>query len=208
MKHKKILIMAAAMMVLSGCAGEVAPAFAPTESSLYITSEGVVTSATIETYEADYYSADELKASVEEILSAWGGSGDAAKATVKECAMADGTAKLLIDFKNPDAYMNFMEEYPDEESAIQLKALDVTTVSDGISKGYLVGDSFYYLAKETKEVSADEVMKQSKLYVAAVEGAALIQTDGTIVYISTDVELVGTNMVQTPDGEMSYIVFK
>lgn len=208
MKHKKILIMAAAVTLLAGCAGETAPAFAPTESSLYITSEGVITSATIETYEADYYSVDELKASVEELLSAWGGSGDAAKATVKECAMADGTAKLLIDFKNPEAYMDFMEEYPDEESAIQLKELDVTTVSDGISKGYLVGDSFYHLAKETKEVAADEVMKQSKLYVAAVEGPALIQTDGTIVYISTDVELTGTNMVRTPAGEMSYIVFK
>lgn len=208
MKHKKILIMAAAMTLLAGCAGEAAPAFAPKESSLYITSEGVITSATIETYEADYYSADELKTSVEELLSAWGGSGDAAKASVKECAMADGTAKLLIDFKNPKAYMDFMEEYPDEESAIQLKELDVTTVSDGIAKGYLVGDRFYHLAKETKEVTADEVMKQSKLYVAAVEGPALIQTDGAIVYISTDVELVGTNMVQTPAGEMSYIVFK
>ena len=109
MKHKKILIMAAAVTLLAGCAGETAPAFAPTESSLYITSEGVITSATIETYEADYYSVDELKASVEELLSAWGGSGDAAKATVKECAMADGTAKLLIDFKNPEAYMDFME---------------------------------------------------------------------------------------------------
>ena len=51
-------------------------------------------------------------------------------------------------------------------------------------------------------------MKQSKLYVAAVEGPALIQTDGTVVYISTDVEQVGTNMVQTPADGMSYIVFK
>ena len=208
MKHKKILIMAAAMTLLAGCAGEAAPAFAPTESSLYITSEGVITSATIETYEADYYSTEELKSSVEEILSAWGGSGDAAKATVKECTMESGTAKLLIDFKNPGAYMDFIEEYPDEESAIQVKELDVTTVSDGIAKGYLVGDSFYHLAKETKEVTADEVMKQSKLYVAAVEGPALIQTDGTVVYISTDVEMVGTNMVQTPAEGMSYIVFK
>ena len=208
MKHKKIIVMAAAMLLLTGCAEEAAPPFAPNESSLYITSEGVVTSATVETYEADYYNADELKASVEEILTAWGGSGEGAKASVKECTLADGTAKLLIDFKTPDAYMDFMEEYPDEESAIQLKELDVTTVSDGISKGYLVGDRFYHLAKETKEVTADEVMKQSKLYVAAVEGPALIQTDGTIVYISTDIQMVGTNMVQTPDKEMSYIVFK
>lgn len=208
MKHKKILVMAAAMVVLSGCAGGTAPAFEPTQSSLYITGEGMVTSATVETYEADYYQAEELRAFVEEILTEWGGSGDSAKASVNECTFAEGTAKLLIDFKNPDAYLDFMEEYPDDESMIQVKSLGVTTVSDGIAKGYLVGDSFYQLDKEKKEVNADEVMKQSKLNVAAVEGPALIQTDGTIVYVSTDVEVVGTNLVQTPAEGMSYIVFK
>ena len=202
MKHKTIILMAAVSAVLAGCSGNAAPAFAPTQSSLYITSEGVVTSATVEKYEADYYSADELKASVEEILSAFG------PASVKECTMADGTAKLLIEFKNPDSYLDFMEEYPDTESAIQVSELDVTTVSDGIAKGYLVGERFYHLAKDNKEVAADEVMKQSKLYVAAVEGPALIQTDGTIVYISDNVELAGNNLVQTPAEEMSYIVFK
>lgn len=208
MKHKTIFLMAATCAVLTACAGDSAPAFTPTQSSLYITSEGVITSATVETYEADYYSAEELKASAEEVLAAWNGGAESALATVKECTLADGTAKLLIDFKTPDSYLDFMKEYPDEESALQIKELDVTTVSDGIAKGYLVGDSFYHLAKEIKEAAADEVMKQSKLYVAAVEGPALIQTDGTIVYISTDVELAGTNMVQTPAEGMSYIVFK
>ena len=207
MKHKTIILMAAMSAVLAGCSGNAAPAFTPTQSSLYITSEGAVTSATVETYEEDYYSADELKASVEEVLSAFGGEG-AAPASVKECTMTDGTAKLLIEFKSPDSYLEFMEEYPDPESAIQIDELDVTTVSDGIAKGYLVGERFYHLEKDKKEVAADEVMKQSKLYVAAVEGSALIQTDGTIVYISDNVELAGSNLVQTPAGEMSYIVFK
>lgn len=207
MKHKKMMILAAAMFLLAGCSDDAATAFAPTQSGLYITSEGTVTSATIETYDADYYSAEELKASVQEILTDWNdGSADAA--SIKECTMADGTAKLLIDFKTPASYLEFMEEYPDEESAIQIKKLDVTTVSDGIRKGYLVGERFYHVEKEQKEVSSDVVMQQSKLYVAAVEGPALIQTDGTIVYISTDIQVVGPNMVQTPDKEMNYIVFK
>lgn len=208
MRHKKILVMAAAMVVLSGCAGASAQAFEPTQSSLYITGEGVVTSATVEKYEADYYRAEELRAFVEDILTEWGGSGDQAKASVNECTFAEGTAKLLIDFKTPDAYMDFMTDFPDDESVIQVKKLGVTTVSDGITKGYLVGDQFYRLDKEKKEVNADEVMKQSKLNVAAVEGPALIQTDGAIVYISTDVEVIGTNLVQTPEEGMSYIVFK
>jgi len=204
--------MAAAVSILTACSGQTAPAFAPTESSLYITSEGKVTSATVETYEAEYYSAEEMKAFIEEVLaefnaSANGGS-DAKAASIKECTLADGTAKLLIDFQTADAYLDFMEQYPDEESAIQVADLDITTVSDGVTKGYLVGKSFTKLAKEQTTVAADEVMKQSKLYVAAIDGAALIQTDGNIQYISEGVSVVGTNMIQTPEDEVSYVVFK
>ncbi len=213
MQNKKIFILAAAAAaILTACSEQSAPAFAPTESSLYITSEGKVTSATVDTYEADYYSADEMKAFVEEILAEFNGSAgsDPAEhsATVRECTLADGTAKLLIDFRNADAYLDFMEQYPDEESPIQVADLDITTVSDGVTKGYLVGKSFTKLAKENTTVAADEVMKQSKLYVAAVDGAALIQTDGNIQYISEGVSLVGTNMIQTPEDEVSYVVFK
>ena len=207
MRHKKLFLMAAVCTMLTACTGSGPQPFAPTESGLYITSEGVITSATIETYEADYYSEAELKASVEEVLADFSGA-ETGLAKVKECKLADGTAKLLIDFKTPDAYLEFMEEYPDEESPIQVKELDVATVSDGIARGYLVGKRFYHLAKEVKETAADEVMKQSKLYVAAVEGPALIQTDDSIVYISTDVEVTGTNTVRTPAEGMSYIVFK
>lgn len=212
MKHKKMAILAAIAAMITGCSGGAAPAFAPTESSLYITSEGTVTSATVETYEESYYSADELKAYVEEVLAEFNGAAgtDSADklATVKECTMADGTAKLLIDFKSADSYLDFMEQYPDEESKVQVTNLDITTVTDGVTKGYIVGETFTKTSGDGKTVGADEVMKQTKLYVAAVEGAALIQTDGTIQYISEGVTVVGTNMIQTPEDEVSYVVFK
>ena len=56
-------------LALNGCGGgNGTTAFAPTETSLYVTKEGTVTSADVETYENDYYSADELKAYAEEML--------------------------------------------------------------------------------------------------------------------------------------------
>ena len=49
-------------LALNGCGGgNGTTAFAPTETSLYVTKEGTVTSADVESYENDYYSADELK---------------------------------------------------------------------------------------------------------------------------------------------------
>lgn len=212
MKYNKLMILAAAMAMLTGCTGGGTTAFTPTESSLYITSEGTVTSATVETYEESYYSADDLKAYVEEVLTSFNGQtgtdSETPSASIRECTMSDGTAKLLIDFKDADSYLNFMEEYPDEESRIQVTDMDITTVTDGVAKGYLVGKNFTKTSADGKTVASDEVMKQSKLYVAAIEGAALLQTDGAIQYISEGVSVVGANMIQTPEDEVSYVVFK
>ena len=214
MNHIRPVIVAAMLAVLTGCSGfGQNGAFAPTQSSLYITSEGAVTSAVVETYDKDYYSADELRASVEEILGVFNsesgvtGKEGVSAASIQECTMADGVAKLLIEFSDADMYLDFMEQYPDEESEIQIANLDITTIPDGITKGYLVGKNFKQTSN-SKEVSADDVMKQSRLYVAAVEGAALVQTDGAVQYISDGVSMEGTNLVRTPADEVSFIIFK
>ena len=73
-------------------------AFAPTETSLYVTKEGTVTSADVESCENDYYSADELKAYAEEMLGAFesenqSGSSEK-KAEITECTVKDGTANF------------------------------------------------------------------------------------------------------------------
>ena len=57
-------------------------------------------------------------------------------------------------------------------------------------------------------VPADQVKKKSKLHVAVVEGPALLETDGAIQYISDGVTLTGENGARTPDGGVSYIIFK
>lgn len=212
MQHKKLLIFTTAAVLLSGCSGQSATAaFTPAETSLYITGEGTVTSATVETYENDYYSADELRAYAEEVLASFNipdGSAAEPAATLRECTMENGTAKLLISFKDAGSYLEFSEQYPDEESSVQIKKLDITTVSDGVTKGYIAGETFTKLSGKEKQTASDEVMKQSKLHVAAVEGPALIQTEGKIQYISSGVTVEGENLVRTPDKGMSYIIFK
>lgn len=207
---------AAAILLLSlainGCSGGTGKtAFAPTETSLYVTKEGTVTSADVETYENDYYSADELKAYAEEILKEFesgsqSGSSDQ-KAEITECTVKDGTAKLLITFPDAEEYLRFAKEYPDPESGIRVESLDVVSVPDGVAKGYIVGSTFYKAGDGNTEVSAVDITKQKKLYVACVKGSAKIQTDGQIRYMSEGVTLNG-NMAETPEDETSYIIFK
>ena len=119
-------------LALNGCGGgNGTTAFAPTETSLYVTKEGTVTSADVETYENDYYSADELKAYAEEMLGVFesgnqSGSSEK-KAEIAECTVKDGTAKLLIKFPDPEEYLRFAKEYPDTESGIRIESLDVVS---------------------------------------------------------------------------------
>ena len=192
---------------LNGCGGGVGKtAFAPTETSLYVTKEGTVTSADVEICENDYYSADELKAYAQEMLDAFESenqSGSSEKKTeITECTVKDGTAKLLITFPDAEEYLRF-----DEESGIQVESLDVVSVQDGVEKGYIVGSNFYKAGDEKTEVSAVDITKQKKLYVACVTGSAKIQTDGAIQYVSEGVNLNG-NTAETPKGETSYIIFR
>lgn len=198
------LISAIAFTVLAAAACSRSPeraSFAPSESCLYITGEGTVTSATIEKYDNDYYSEEELKASVEEALSGFGEG-----VSLNSVSLSDGTASLLLDFSTPAEYLEFMSRYPDGESKIQVTSMDITDVAAAASGGELSGMSF--TAPDGKTVSADDIKKQTKLNVAFVEGPALIQTDGAIQYISEGITVVGTNQIQTaPDG-MSCIVFK
>lgn len=217
MKLNKYIILTAAIAVLAtGCGSkaETTASFSPTESSIYVTREGKITSATVEKYENDYYTAEELKASAEEDLEAINGPAGAAAdnstqekpAAVSECSVKDGTIKLLIDFKDANTYLQYLDTFTDEEDET-VKNLDITTVADGLTKGYLVDETFTKPG-ENKEISSQEVMKQSDLYVAAVEGAALIQPEGKIQYISKNVTMVDGNMVHTSGDGVSYIVFK
>ena len=192
-----------AVFCTAACTRGPAQAFEPTEDSLYITGSGQVTSAAIETYEKDYYTEEGLKAFVEENLA---GDGEKAPAVLNACTLADGTASLLIDFSSPAAYMEFMAAYPDEESGVQVKALSILSMEEAE-----LGDVSLTAAAGKEKgtaVPADQVKKKSKLHVAVVEGPALLETDGAIQYISDGVTLTGENGARTPDGGVSYIIFK
>ena len=213
MKLRKVAAALIAVVVLAGgCSREGETEFKPVENSLYITSEGVITSATIETYTEDYYDADEMKEETETVLGAFnqaaGGGTDPAPVTLTECSMEGGTARMQMEFRDPASYLKFMEEYPDEWSTVQLESIDIVPVPDGILKGYLVGADFKKANAEGKPVQADEVTKQNKMFVAAVTGTALIQTDGAIQDVSDQVEVIGKNQVRTPSEGVSFIVFK
>ena len=216
MKLKKLILLAAAVTVMTAGCGNGAESSGPASdvTSVYVTREGAVTSVTVEEYDTEAFEDDEagLLASVTEDLEAvtgplGEGEESGAPASIRECTMKDGVATLLIDFKDIGTYFQYLDAYPDEENG-QIKSLDVTTVADGLSKGYLTGAGFVKADGKREAVETSKVTRESNMYVAAVEGAALIRTDGEIVYVSDNVTEITENGVRTPKEGTAYIVFK
>ena len=215
MRMKQAALALVLVLAATGCGKNPgAEGFSPTETSLYLTGEGAVIRADVESYEKDYYDAEELKATVEEALGAFNGPSGAKaadgkeaepSAILKQCSMENGTAKLLIQFRDAGEYLRFTDAYPDAESPVQVRGLEIMSVADGAAKGSLLGEDF--INREGKTVSSGEVVKKSRLMVAAVEGQALIQTDGEVQFVSPGVVLEG-NWARTPEEGTSYIVFK
>ncbi len=213
MKRAAITAMALAAVLAAGCARiqNKSDAFDPDESCLYVAAEGTVTAVTVEHYDSGDYSEEELKASTEEYLAAFNGadegSGGDMAAELEECTLGDGIARLRIRFSDAAQYLRFMKEYPDEESAIQVKKLDVVPVPEGVKKGYIVGASFTEAGSGNKSIAAGDIMEKTKMSVIAVEGPAVVYTGGTIRYVSSGAAVSG-NRAETDGSETAYIVFE
>ena len=100
---------------------------------------------------------------------------------------------------------HFAEAYPEEDGEGQLKTLDIVPVPDGVTKGYLVGASFKDAKGNTVEYN--EITKQNRLSVAAVEGPASIYLEGGVRYYSEGAILEG-DRIQTPEEGICYLVFQ
>ena len=135
------------------------------------------------------------------------GSGQVTSAAIETYEKDYYTEEGLKAFVEENlAAFNQDAAYPDEESGVQVKALSILSMEEAE-----LGDVSLTAAAGKEKgtaVPADQVKKKSKLHVAVVEGPALLETDGAIQYISDGVTLTGENGARTPDGGVSYIIFK
>lgn len=204
-KARTALVTALTVFLLSGCGNYGgASKFSPEQSSVFVTREGGLSSAMVETCDKDYYDGQELQAFIEEAVAVYNAANQDGAVTLESCTMEEGKAVAVFDYADGTALLNFLKEHGD--SSLQLTNLEVMTVSDGLVAGK-VSDGTWIQAKDGSGVSLDTVTKKGNLNLVAVEGTGVIQTEGKIQYYSGNVTLQDGFTAAVSEGK-AYIVFK
>lgn len=203
-KVKLAALIFAAGFLLNGCSGASRGGFQPVENSIYVASDGSVSTATIETVQGEQYTEEALLSFAEQEVAAFNekmGSSARARneegqeklpAAVQSCTIADGKAVMILDYADPQYAVAFSEEHGNP-----VTALTVSPVSGDLPE-----------LKKTDGSPADqeEAVKSGGVMIQT-EGAVTLQTDGRIRYITDGVTVVDERTVRTPESA-SAVIFK
>ena len=94
----------------------------------------------------------------------------------------------------------------DDELMMMYLEGEEPTVEQMKAAGKSLSGSFIDVAGEA--VTVDKVLKKDSYHVVVCEGATVLQVQGEIKYMSTNITYVNSATVETPAGEVSYIVYK
>lgn len=190
--------------------------WAADENSIYVTKDLQVQSAMVFTApEAnELYSRDELAAEAGEWIRDYNvakgaqaafenaDGGEKLPVALKSCSLEGQTGKLIFDYGSPSDFVGFAKETGDTTHTVT--ALQTGTVSAVLPLG---GSGESFTAPDGSTVEAGSLAKDGYQAVA-VEGAAVVCTEGKLVAASVGVNAVlDEHTVRTGEG-MNYIIFK
>ena len=169
-------------LLLSGCGQK----FEPTESTIFVTSKGVVKSAVMESFEEDYYNFTELTGKIESAVQEYCANGNEGAVEVESLTEADGMVTLQMQYANAAVYSEFND-----------MVLFSGTLSEAKMAGYSLGE-LYDTEGQMVEVTAEEEI-------------ICIQTTGKIKYVSDNVTMIDSKLaraVEAGAGHPAFVVYK
>lgn len=191
--------------------------FEPTRSCLYIRDDGTAAGAEITAFAKDYYSLTELKEYVEELVIQYNREkvglayayanevkdGSKLPVAIKKLTEENGNAVLILECATPADYISINDL---NVSSDGLKAVTTYTVAQMKSAGK--GINAQLVNTKGKSVTVESAMKKDGYHVVVCEGAVVLQVQGEVMYMSSNVDYISEALVETPAGEVSYIIYK
>lgn len=207
MKMKKVVLVALITAgMLTGCLGRGSNLDAGS-SRIYITQEGVLKTETVETYEDhEYYNVDELKAFLEEAVTAYNGANGQDAVVLDSCSMEKGKARMVYSYASGENLVGFTEEYKDTEN--QVDSIAVGFLSERLAQIEANG-TIFLKASNGKQADTEALIKKGDCHVVVIETQkpVTVQTQEKLLFISDNVIKKDGHTVELAQGK-NYIIFK
>ena len=208
-KRKAVLAALLVAGMLTGCLGNGggSSTLSSESSRIFVTEEGTLQTATVESYsQQEYYNGDELKAFLEEAVSQYNGANGQNQVTLDSCTLDNGTAKMMFHYASAQALIGFTTQY--EDKANMVESIEVNKLSEVYGQSQSEGVTFIK-ASDGKKADQKAVSKRGSSQAVVVTSAnpVTLQTQGKILLVSDNVVIKDSHTVQTTKGK-SYIIFK
>ena len=187
-KNLNFLLILSMAFLLSGCSQK----FEPTESTIFITSKGLVQSAVIESFDKSYYDFDELYETVEKEVKAYCLDKNEDAITISSLVEENESVVLLMDYQTVEDYVEFNETL-----------LFSGTFSEAADAGYLP-EELYDVEGNSVEVDMESL---GDLNVIVTEESVCLQTSSNIKYVSDNVTILGKKLAKAMEAGKTHPAF-
>lgn len=187
-KKLNFLLILSMTFLMSGCGQK----FEPTESTIFITSKGLVQSAVIESFDKSYYDFDELYETVEKEVKAYCLDKNEDAITISSLVEENESVVLLMDYQTVEDYVEFNETL-----------LFSDTFSEAADAGYLP-EELYDVEGNSVEVDLESL---GDLNVIVTEESVCLQTSSNIKYVSDNVTILGKKLAKAMEAGKTHPAF-
>lgn len=176
------------LLLLTGCGNK----FEPTESTIFVTSKGVVQSAVMESFEKEYYNFDELAEDVKKAVKSYCLDVNEEVIAVTSLTENEDMVTLQMEYQTVEDYAEFNEVL-----------LFSGTLEEAMNAGYQPST---LLDAEGQTADVD-LEKNGNLKVLITEESVCIQTSGKIKYVSDNVTILNNKLAKALEAGETHPAF-
>ena len=175
MRKRSTVLLLAGLLTLSGCE-KIEKA---SESTVTVDKKGIVTEILIEDFSSEEYQEDELKKSIEELVSTYNKQAGEEEVTLKKMQVKDGNASVLMQYSTDDTYRAFNQ--------VDFFA---GTVAQAQKEGYAFAGAF--TDEKGQAVSQGTIPAECQdQSVMIIREPLAVLVPGKILYVSKNMKILG-----------------
>ena len=191
-KWKSLMLLGISAVMLGGCSMK----FSAEEDAVYVNKKGQVLGAIVESFDKDYYDADELQGMLEQDVVEYNGENGKNSIEVDSFKVSGGQVKVIMNYADWADYAHF-----NDGQFFAGKLADI--------QGKNYGANVTFTGRDGSEtLTLDQI--EGDYYVILLEEKIVVQTAGKIAYVSNNVSIEGEKLARVNEDAtgLAYIIYE